>query len=147
MACPFSKAGLKGGFLEYLPQWQLPVCYVSQEASFLSTWGLKHVTLEKLWLWAGPCLSWPPSQRECQAVALAFWLLNKPKSNLPIWEGSWGGQGLGVTISRGEERSFKKALFLRSWPPDPRCLSISPSIQHPSFLCKWASLHPSSCQV
>ena len=95
MACALINGGSKGGFLEYLPQWQLPVCCVSQKASFLFTWHLKYVTqgfsfTEKFWLRARPSLSLPPSQKECQAVALAFWPLNKPKSNLPIWEGWWG---------------------------------------------------------
>ena len=56
-------------------------------------------------------------------------------------------KGLGLTTSRREERGFKKALFLRSWPPTRKYPSISPSIQHPCILCKWASLHPSPCQV
>ena len=96
---------------------------------------------EELWLRARPSLSLPPSQKECQAVALGFWPLNKPKANLPIWERDPHQQkGLGLTASRGEERGFKKALVLRSWPPARNRPSIPPSIQHPRFPCKWKGI-------
>lgn len=157
MACPFISGGSKRGFLEYLPQWQLPGCCVSQKASFLFTCTSN----------ISPRASVSQRNSGCRPGPLCHYL--PPKKNAKQWlwlSGHWTNpnqifpfgrvveerdphqqKGLGLTTSRREERGFKKALFLRSWPPTRKYPSISPSIQHPCILCKWASLHPSPCQV